>query len=82
MRPPAIWMSKVLCTEKSEMNLIFFMRLWFLIPYNLIYYTSATMHWDIMVPQDYTISLEEIITGKSYVKIKKNVYIPVQNVSR
>ena len=34
---------------------------------------SATMHWDIMVPQDCTISLEEIITGKSYVKTAINI---------
>ena len=40
------------------------------------------MYWDIMVPQDYTISLEEITIGKSYVKGAINKYVPVQNINR
>ena len=34
-----------------------------------------------MIPQDNTISLEEITTGKSYVKIAINMCIPAQNVN-
>ena len=40
------------------------------------------MHWDIMTPQDYTISLEEITTGKSYIKIVINMCVQAQNVNR
>ena len=68
MKPPIIWMSTILYIEKSEMDLISFTLLWFQKPCNPIFYMSATMHWDIMVPQDYTISLEVITTGKSYIK--------------
>ena len=42
---PYHWMSMVLYTEKSEMDPIFFMLLWFPIPCNPIFYMSATMHW-------------------------------------
>ena len=82
MKPPTIWISTVLYTEKSETDLIFFMLLWFPIPCNPIFDMSATMNWDIMVPQDYTFSLEEITTGKSYIKIAINMCIPAQNVKR
>ena len=81
MRPPTIWMSTILYAEKLETNL-FFMLLLFHIPCNLIFYVSAAMNWDIMVPQDYTISLQEIITRKSYVKIVINKCAPAQNVKK
>ena len=68
--------------EKSKTNLTSFILLWFPKPCNPIFYMSATMHWYIMVPQDYTISLEEITIGKSYVKVAINMYVPVQNVNR
>ena len=77
-KTPVIWMSMELNTERSEMNLISFMLFWLQIPCNPIFYMSAIMHWDTMVPPDCTISLEEIIIGKSYV----NAYIPAQNVNR
>ena len=75
MKLPTIWMSMVLYTEKSETDLIFSMLLWFPIPCNSIFYMSATMHWGIMVPHDFTISLEEITTGKKlHQNCKKYVY--------
>ena len=64
------------------MDIIFFKLLWFSIPCNPIFYMSATMHWDIMVLQDCTILLEEITTGKSYVKIAINMCVPPQNANR
>ena len=64
------------------MDLKSFMLLWFPKPCNPIFYMSVTMHLDIMVPQVYTISLEEITIGKNYVKIAINMYVPVWNVNR
>ena len=69
-------------TERSEMDLISFMPLWFLIPCNLIFCLSAIMHRDMMVPPDCTILLEETITGKSYITLVINMCIPAQNVNR
>ena len=82
MKPTTTWMSTVSYIEKSEVDLIFFMLLWFPKTCNHIFYMSATMYWDIVVPQNYTISLEEITTGKSYVQIAINMYVPAQNVNR
>ena len=39
----------------------------FLMPCNLIFCMSAIMHWDTMAQPDYTILLEDTITGKSYI---------------
>ena len=55
MKPPTIWMSIVLYMEKSEMDLISYMLLWFPNLCQPIFYISATKHWDLMVPQDYII---------------------------
>ena len=82
MKPPTIWMNIVLYIKKSETDLIFFMLLWFPKPCLPIFYMNATMHWDIMVPKDYTISLEEITIGKICVKIVINMCLPAQNVNR
>ena len=43
---------------------------------------SATTHWDMMVPQDYIISLEELIIGKNDITITIIMYIPAENVNR
>ena len=67
--------------EKSEMDLISFMLLWFPKPYNPTFYMSVTTCLGVMVPQDYIISFKEITIGKTYIKIAINMYIPLQNVN-
>ena len=64
------------------MDLISFMLLCFQKPCNSTFYMSATMLFNIVAPQNCIISLEEITTGKSCIKIAINMHVPVQNVNR
>ena len=82
MRPPITWMSMLLLTERSEMNLIFVTLLWFLMPCSHTFFMKVIMHWDTMVPPDCTILVEGTIIANSYINIVTNTYAHVQNANK